>query len=57
MIVIDKTTVVFKMPEEYKRALKFGEEYKDWIRSEDTMFMTFKNEKAYSVELKEDGEA
>ena len=57
MIVINKTTIGFKLPEEYKHALKFGEEHKDWIKSEDTMYMTFKNEKTYSVELKEDGEA
>ena len=56
MIVTTKTTVGFKMPEEYKQALKFGEEHKDWIKSEDTMYIAYKNEKTYSVELKEDGE-
>lgn len=56
MIVTTKTTIGFKMPEEYKQALKFGEEHKDWIKSEDTVYIAYKTEKMYSVELSEDGE-
>ena len=56
MIITNKNTVIFELPQEYQQAMQFGEENKDWKRSESTVGIAYSMERTYSVKLKEDGE-
>ena len=56
MIIINKNTVIFELPQEYQQAMEFGEENWDWKRSESTVGIAYSKERTYSVKLKEDGE-
>ena len=43
MIITTKTTVAFKVPSEYKQAMKFKEEHKNWIDESDSNVLRFTN--------------
>ena len=53
MIVSTKTTLSFKMPDEYKQMVQYEKENPDWKKHETTLFISFTKEQAYSVELKD----
>lgn len=57
MIVTTKTTIAFELPKEYKQAVEYGEENPDWVRTEDTIAISYSQAQTYRVELREDGEA
>ena len=56
MIITNKNTVIFELPQEYQQAMEFGEENGDWKRSESTVGIAYSMERTYSMELKGDGE-
>ncbi len=56
MIVTTKTTIAFELPKEYKQAVEYGEENPDWVRTEDTIAISYSQAQTYRVELREDGE-
>ena len=39
MIVTTKTTISFKMPDEYKQMVMYGKENPDWKKTESTLFV------------------
>lgn len=49
MIITNKTTVTFILPDEYAKAMSFREENKNWLCIRTTECITFKNEQTYSV--------
>lgn len=51
MIVTTKTTISFKMPDEYKQMAMYGKENPDWKKKESTLFTSYIKEQFYSVEL------
>ena len=52
MILISKTIIAFKMPDEDQQMKQYEKENPDWKRTEDTFYVSFIKEHAYSVELK-----
>lgn len=52
MILISKTIIAFKMPDEYQQMVQYEKENPDWKRTEDISYVSFIKEHAYSVELK-----
>ena len=47
MIITTKTTVAFKVPNEYKQAMKFKEEHPDWTEVSDTNMWRYTNMQTY----------
>lgn len=47
MIINTTTTVAFKVPHEYKQAMKFKEEHPNWKDESDTNVWRFTNMKTY----------
>ena len=53
MILISKTIIAFKMPDEYQHMVQYEKENPDWRKmAEDTFYVSFVKEHTYSVELK-----
>ena len=47
MIITTKTTVAFKPPNEYEKAMKFKKEHQDWTETLDTNIWRYENVQTY----------
>ena len=47
MIITTKTTVAFKLPNEYEKAMKFKKEHQDWTETLDTNIWRYENVQTY----------
>lgn len=52
MIIIDKSTIGYKIPEEFQYAVDFEKEHPDWKRSDTTQMISFTHEGYYDIPLK-----
>ena len=56
MLITNKTVISFRIPDEYKMAVKFKADNPDWVESVTTQYVWFVRQEAYSVEMREDSE-
>ena len=47
MIITTKTTVAFKLPNEYEKAMKLKKEHQDWTETLDTNIWRYENVQTY----------
>ena len=57
MIITTETTVVFKVPSEYKQAMKFMEEHQNWIDESDSNAWRFTNTQTFFTNGSQESEA
>lgn len=51
MIIIDETTLGFKIPEEYQYAIDFEKEHPNWKRTNTTQMISFTHKGYYDTPL------
>lgn len=55
-MITTKTTVSFRVPEEYKLAEKFSAQHQDWIESCTSHWIGYTKQETYSLDVSEEGE-
>ena len=57
MLITNKTVISFRIPDEYKMAVKFKANNPDWVESVTSQYIGFVKQETYSVEtMEEDSE-
>ena len=56
MLITTKTVISFRIPDEYKMAVKFKADNPDWVESVTSQYIGFVKQETYAVETKEDTE-
>ena len=54
MLITNKTVISFRIPDEYKMAVKFKADNPDWVESVTTQYVGFVRQETYAVETKEE---
>ena len=52
MVIIDKSVLSYKIPEEFEYAMDFAKEHPDWKRTDTTQAISFSHEGYYDIPLK-----
>ena len=52
MIIIDKSVLSYKIPEEFEYAIEFAEEHPNWKRTDTTQTISFSHENYWDIPLK-----
>ena len=52
MIIVDKSVLSYRVPEEVEHALEFEKEHPNWKRTDTTQFISFTHEDYWDVPLK-----
>ena len=56
MLITTKTVISFRIPDEYKMAVKFKADNPDWVESVTSQYVGYVKQETYAVEAKEDSE-
>ena len=56
MLITTKTVISFRIPDEYKMAVKFKANNPDWVESVTSQYIGYIKQETYAVETKEDTE-
>lgn len=54
MLITTKTVISFRIPDEYKMAVKFKADNHDWVESVTSQYIGFVRQETYSVETMEE---
>ena len=57
MIITNKSTISFRLSDEYNIAYQFKEQHPDWRECVSSNYIGYTKEVTYSVEMREDGAA
>ena len=56
MMVTTKTTITFRIPDEYTLAQRFAAQHPDWIEHCGSGYIGYTRQETYAVDLKREGE-
>lgn len=56
MMVTTKTTISFRIPNEYILAQKFSAQHPDWIETVTSQWVGYTQQTTYAIDVKEEGD-